>query len=73
MMQFMVIVLVMMSSGGYHMLLAHVFSHTTVRAKYARSRAAFNRVAASVVSILGFALLIATLREARRQMFASAS
>lgn len=67
--QLSVIILVMMSSGCYHLLLAYVFSRTTVRSGYARSRGTFNRVAALAVSTLGLGLLIATLNEARRQVF----
>jgi len=70
--QLTVIVLVMMTSGCWHMLLAYVFSRTSVRSGYARSRGTFNRVAACAVSTLGLGLLVTTLREARRQLFAAA-
>lgn len=66
--QFAVIVMVMLSSACYHLLLAYVFSRDSVRAGYARSRATFNRVAAVAVSSLGFGLLVATFKEAKRQL-----
>jgi threonine efflux protein len=68
-----VIVMVMLTSGCWHFLLAYVFSRDSVRLRYARSRAAFNRVAAVAVSSLGLGLLIATFREAKRQLLAPSS
>lgn len=65
-----VIVMVMLTSGCYHLLLAYVFSRNSVRARYARSRGIFNRVAAVAVSSLGLGLLVATFREAKRQWLA---
>lgn len=62
------IVMVMLTSGCWHLLLAYVFSRNRVRAGYARSRGTFNRIAAVAVSSLGLGLLIATLREAKRQI-----
>lgn len=60
------IVIVMVTSGCWHMLLAHVFSRNSVRSGYARARGIFNRVASLGVSALGLGLLVATYREARR-------
>lgn len=68
-----VIVMVMLSSGSYHLMLAYVFSRDRVRAGYARSRATFNRVAAVAVSSLGVGLLVATFKEARRQLLVSST
>ncbi|HJV36244.1 LysE family translocator [Geomonas sp.] len=68
-----VIVMVMLTSAGYHLLLAYVFSRHSVRAGYARSRGAFNRVAAVGVSSLGLGLLVATFKEAKRQLLVSST
>lgn len=68
-----VIVMVMASSAGYHLFLAYLFSRNSVRAGYARSRATFNRIAAVAVSSLGLALLVATFKEARRQLLVSST
>lgn len=65
-----VIVMVMLTSSCWHLLLAYVFSRDSVRAGYARSRGTFNRIAAVAVGSLGLGLLFATLKEARRQLFA---
>lgn len=64
------IVMVLVTSGSYHLLLAYVFSRDSVRIWYARSRGTFNRIAAVVVSSLGLGLLLATVKEARHQLFA---
>lgn len=49
----------------WHLLLAFTFSRERVRAAYARSRVAANRIASLVVGALGLGLLVASLREAR--------
>ncbi len=49
----------------WHLLLAFTFSRERVRAAYARSRTAANRIASAVVGALGLGLLVASLREAR--------
>ena len=49
----------------WHLLLAFLFSRDRVRATYARSRNAANRIASVVVGALGLGLLVASLREAR--------
>lgn len=64
------IVMVLVTSGCWHLFLAYLFSRTSVRAGYARSRGTFNRMAAVAVSSLGVGLLWSTLREARHQLFA---
>ncbi len=63
-----VIALVMVSSASWHLLLAYVFSRSKVRTGYARFRSPFNRLAALVVSSVGLALFITTLKEARRRI-----
>ena len=49
----------------WHLLLAFLFSRERVRAAYARSRTAANRIASVVVGALGLSLLLASLRQAR--------
>ena len=59
------VAMVVVNAFFWHVLLAYVFSRSSVRAAYARARGTFNRVAALALGTLGLGLLLATLREAR--------
>ena len=59
------VAMIVINALGWHTLLAYLFSRPRVRAGYARSRSAANRVASSLVGALGVGLLVSTLREAK--------
>ncbi len=61
------VAMIVINALGWHMLLAYLFSRPRVRAGYARSRTAANRVASALVGAMGVGLLVSTFREARSQ------
>jgi len=59
------VAMIVMNALGWHILLAYLFSRARVRSAYARTRGLANRIAATVVGVLGFGLLVTSLRDAR--------
>ena len=59
------VAMIVINALCWHTLLAYLFSRPRVRAGYARSRSAANRIASSLVGALGVGLLVSTLREAK--------
>jgi threonine efflux protein len=59
------VAMVVVNALCWHTLLAYLFSRPRVRAGYANSRSAANRVASALLGALGMGLLVSAFREAR--------
>lgn len=59
------VAMIVVNALCWHTLLAYLFSRPRVRAGYARSRNAANRVASALLGALGVGLLVSAFREAR--------
>lgn len=59
------VAMIVINALCWHTLLAYLFSRPRVRAGYARSRSAANRVASALLGALGVGLLVSAFREAR--------
>ena len=59
------VAMVVLNAFCWHLLLAYLFSRERVRVAYSRARGVANRIASTVVGVLGLSLLAASLREAR--------
>jgi threonine/homoserine/homoserine lactone efflux protein len=59
-----VVAMVVLNALCWHALLAYLFSRARVRAAYARTRGAANRIASVTMGALGLSMLAASLREA---------